>query len=230
MRQPFYSRFFGSSFPELNVSTSSFYKTWTGLETQQFQNLLHSLQCPPDEKHRVLLALTLIKFRKNLSFEDLASLSGWSYGTVNRGYHYCLDLLTNDFVPGNLGFGHINRDQAEQHHTIIAKDLFNVPDSAVIVIADGTYFYQQKSTNHSYARKSFSSHKGENLIKPFIICLPNGYIIDIDGENNAIDNDAKILRKILSTNTEASQFFHNGDVFILDRGFRDCIPLLKMVI
>lgn len=61
-----------------------------------------------------------------------------------------------------------------------------------------------------------------------MICvLPNGYIYDVVTFNYGSVNDAQILRNILSSNSEFASVFSPGDVFVLDRGFRDIISELR---
>lgn len=93
---------------------------------------------------------------------------------------------------------------------------------------DGTYVYIEKSSNYSYQKKTYSLHKYRNLVKAFLIVCCDGHIIDVLGPYPATTSDANILiHEFNEPNAPLRQYFKEGDVFILDRGFRDCIPLLK---
>ena len=47
----------------------------------------------------------------------------------------------------------------------------------------------------------------EILVKPLIICAPDGYIVDIYGLYSATWNDARILKHILETHFRSRQAF-----------------------
>lgn len=60
-----------------------------------------------------------------------------------------------------------------------------------------------------------------------VIIAPDGYIIDILGPYKATTNDATIMNNFFQSKSEQSKMFEKGDVFLLDRGFRDSIEPLK---
>ncbi|KAH9638606.1 hypothetical protein HF086_003851 [Spodoptera exigua] len=73
-------------------------------------------------------------------------------------------------------------------------------------------------------RKSYSLHKFRRLLKPFLMVCSDGHIIDIYGLYEATKSDATILSEIMKNPSDPFHwFFHENDVLILDRGFRDCI-------
>lgn len=77
-------------------------------------------------------------------------------------------------------------------------------------------------------KKTYSLHKYSNLVKPFLIVCPDGYIIDVLGPYPATTSDADILGcEIQKENSELKDYFQPGDAFVLDRGFRDALPLLN---
>lgn len=59
-----------------------------------------------------------------------------------------------------------------------------------------------------------------------VVTSANGLILQVAGPFPAKDNDAAILRKIMVT-PWFSSMFKSGDVFVLDRGFRDVKPELE---
>ena len=137
------------------------------------------------------------------------------------------DALKKDFVPQYLGANHRTRDQFLDKNTIIAETLFDMEKSQLCLIADGTYIYCQKSSNNKVQRKLWSGHKKRPLIKPFMVCCSNGYIVDVYGPYSATENDASILLNLLELNQELKNLVKPKDFLILDRGFRDCIDDLK---
>jgi len=95
------------------------------------------------------------------------------------------------------------------------------------LIADGTYCYCQKSSNNLFQRKSYSVQKKAHLVKPFVICATDGHIVDIYGLFEATKNDARILSEVLANDNDLKTLLKPNDLFILDRGFRDCRKELK---
>ena len=70
-------------------------------------------------------------------------------------------------------------------------------------------------------------HKHRPLVIPFIVTSSDGYIIDILGPFDANISDAKIMNSISENNNRRSSFFKPGDVFLVDRGFRDSVKTLE---
>jgi hypothetical protein len=139
----------------------------------------------------------------------------------------------SDFVPHNLGFQHVSREDVIQMHTReLAKDLLTTgftTDPAILVL-DGTYVYIQKSSNFSFARRSYSLYKHRPLLKPMMIVTTTGYIVSILGPHlsDSTNNDASILKHMIHCNTEELRtWLKEDDIFVVDRGFRDAGEVLK---
>lgn len=67
-----------------------------------------------------------------------------------------------------------------------------------------------------------------NLLKPFLLVSTDGHIIEVMGSYAAVTSDADIMNDIV--NNQDSPFhwlYRSGDVFILDRGFRDAMENLQ---
>ena len=101
----------------------------------------------------------------------------------------------------------------------MVKELHDLSDDQLALIADGTYLYCEKSFNNLIQRKLYSSQKKRPLIKPFVICASNGCIVDVFGPYPAVDNDAKIIEDILANNKAFRELLLPNDLLILDRGF-----------
>jgi hypothetical protein len=97
---------------------------------------------------------------------------------------------------------HLSRDKWLKKNTIVFNELYELNDDQLCIIADGTYIYCQKSSTNKIQRTFYSVQKKRSLIKPFIMCASNGYIINVFGPFLAFDIDAKILLKILESNNQ----------------------------
>jgi hypothetical protein len=59
------------------------------------------------------------------------------------------------------------------------------------------------------------------------MCAANGHIIDIYGLFKATQNDASIIEKVMSEESQLRDFFKVNDIILLDSGFRDAVPKLE---
>lgn len=120
---------------------------------------------------RVALTVFLAKMRLALSSRVLACLFHLkSKRTVSRVVHQVREALMTNFVSLNLCFQHITRDKILNHHqTVIATELLTNEPDQVVLIADGTYLYCQKSSNNEFQRRTYSNHKHRHLVKPMIV-------------------------------------------------------------
>ena len=120
---------------------------------------------------RVALAVFLAKMWLGLNNRVLTCLFHLkSKRIVSRIFHQVREALIKSFVPLNLGFQHISRDSVPFNHQIVLATelLTNEPDQ-IVLIADGTYLYCQKSSNNEFQRRTYSNHKHRHLVKPMII-------------------------------------------------------------
>jgi hypothetical protein len=117
----------------------------------------------------------------------------------------------------------------------MAKELFlngSDDDERIILIADVTYLYCQKSSINDFQARSYSQHKKRHYMKYLVVCSTNGYIVQVYDLQEAILNDAAIFSAILNKkdaleNDNLRDLLLPNDLVILDRGFRDCLSLLK---
>jgi hypothetical protein len=206
-------------------------KRFTCLNKNEFYSIVNELKTLKESQAGTksqALATYLFWLKTGLSYRTIATLfSIDNFQTVGQ---YCnqvrLSLLT-DFVPKNLGVSHMTREEWVQQNTILAKELYDVPDDKFILVADGTYLYHEKPADNEFQRQSYSLQKGRHLSKPFVICATNGKIIDIYGLFPAVYNDAKIIDTLLKSNKELRQLIKPNDHVILDRGFRNIISTLQ---
>ena len=147
-------------------------------------------------------------YRKNTSQQSIAVYLDITRVSINKY-----------FVPFFLG-SHKGRDFFNKHLTGSSKILYSMEkDDDLCFIADGTYLRCKKSRNHKFQYDSFSTHKGAHLLKPMIVCCPDGYIVDIYGAFKARDNDATALKYILDKDVHIRNYVSEGKTrWVLDRG------------
>ncbi|XP_026737081.1 uncharacterized protein LOC113500467 [Trichoplusia ni] len=203
---------------------------WVGFNKDQFRQILNEVPQFLNLKNgSLILAAYLIKLRTGDSDDRLSTLLQIPKTTLVTQLGKARSLLYDYFVPHHLGLNHINKQQIIERNLLIPNELFGWHNSEVkpIVVLDGTYVYVQKSSNYKYQKKTYSLHKYQNLVKPFLIVCTDGYIIDVWGPYPATTSDAEIIKKEFGNESLLRQYFESGDAFILDRGFRDALPLLN---
>ncbi len=140
------------------------------------------------------------------------------------------ELLSDYFVPIYLGLRSTSRAEVIKGHTsVFARTLLNADADQAFMIWDGTYIYIQKSCSYSFQHKTYSGHKNRNLAKFMMLISNDGLIVETvgpylaDGKNN----DAKIMEDMFKANlNDIENYFERKDIFIVDRGFRDCLEFL----
>lgn len=175
---------------------------------------------------RTSVATFLLKLRTGLSNKMISVLIRLQEPQIQRIIYSDRTAFMTDFVPGNLGFEHISREDFCKNHTSqVASSLFSTcPDDAIIGL-DGTYIYIQKSSDYDFQRRSYSTHKNRSLLKPMVIVGTDGYILDVIGPYfaDSSNNDASITKHFLRHSHPARSWFKENDVFIVDRGRRSRI-------
>ncbi|XP_028165896.1 uncharacterized protein LOC114356746 [Ostrinia furnacalis] len=208
---------------------------WLGMSPDQFYELLN---CIPNLSQQVpnaaiALSVYLVKLRTGDSNERLVTLFNKPRSTLERWMTKTRNSLINDFVPFQLGFNHMSIQDVASRNKIIPEGLFSNPDlpadvKPAIVICDATYVFVQSSSNYLFQKQTYSLQKLDNLVKPFLIVCCDGHILECLGPYKATTNDATITS--INLNDEEScirSFFRRGDIFLLDRGFRDVINELQ---
>ncbi|CAF2019127.1 unnamed protein product [Rotaria magnacalcarata] len=213
-------------------------KVLTSLMKVQFEDLVwqiskSGIRNSSNRSIRTAVAVLLCKLRFGMSNTLLTVFFQLpDKRTVSRCIESARTALINEFVPKNLGFAHIGRnDIIHQHTSTLAQYLLceNEPNTAIVVI-DSAYIYIQKSRNNEFQRKSFNLHKKRSLLKPMLIVSTTGYIIACIGPflSNYSNNDASIMQNILHRNTDGIRnWLNEGDVIVVDRGFRDCVNAME---
>ena len=201
---------------------------WTGLTIASFLNLFSILPALTFKRPKNALAIYLAKLRTGESDRRLATLFAVSRPTLTTILNKIRECLTQYLVPNYIGLNHMTHMDIVNRNLSIPNALFSNENRPAIAIFDGTYVYLQKSSNYLFQKKTYSLHKYDNLVKPFMIVSCDGHIIDVVGPYAATQTDAEIMNHLFQAeDSPYRQLFQRNDVFILDRGFRDAIPLLE---
>ena len=153
------------NFDDDRSMTDDEYKCLTSLSKEQFNDLIDQIPSS-DIRHssnrsiRTAIAILLCKLRLGLSNHLLGILFQMpNKRIVARSIESARKVLMNSFVPYNVGFNHISRNEIiHQHTSSVARKLFadDEPETAIVVV-DGTYLYIQVKKNCSCCRSYFSS-------------------------------------------------------------------------
>ncbi|XP_075990360.1 uncharacterized protein LOC142986011 [Anticarsia gemmatalis] len=226
----------GLNFDNMHEITEDDLHFWTGLRHDQFENLFR--QVPSLSRRssspREDLCAYLCKIRTGEPSVRLSTIFNKSRQTLDRKIKLARLCIFQDFVPLHLGLDHITREDVIRRNRVLPNSVMGNEESPkAILIVDGSYIYIQKSSNFLFQRKSYSLHKYQNLIKPFMIVCGDGHIVDVTGPYDATTSDATIMEQVLENHGGPMEeapinfFLEEGDIFILDRGFRDAVPALE---
>lgn len=209
-------------------------KTDTGLTLEQFRDLFHRLPSLPlqfkyDKNSKTSsdsLYIYLMKLRTGRTHDDIGNFFNINRNTVTERINKVRLAMETDFVYENVNFLRSRADLAK-HTSLFSQRLFcNGDTSRPVLVLDGTYIYVQKSSNFEFQKLSFSAQKKRNFVRVMMTTTTDGTIVSALGPYPASSNDAKVLQSIVE-NSNAFEHSVAGDVLLLDRGFRDCEPLLK---
>ena len=171
-----------------------------------------------------------MKLRSGMSNQLLSTIFGISKSSLRRAIKSVRLALVKNFVPRILGLQHITREAVINSHTRpLAQSLFGNLNQVTAVL-DGTYIFIKKTNNFAFQRRSYCVHKGRLLLKPMVIVATDGYFLSVVGPYlaDSRNNDASILNHMFKSNIEdIRNWFHEEDIFIVDRGFRDSIDMLE---
>ena len=197
----------------------------TGLNYIQFKHILSFLPEDINVRNREFaLGVYFSRLRRGYTYEELAVRWNITRQTASTYCSTTRSILKNDFLNTYLGMN-VSREEILDHQDRVTN-LLHVPNKHnAAFIFDATYIFIEKSTNFSFQKSSYSSHKKRNLIKPFMIIYPDAFILDVKGSYPGNINDASIMNDLLTKNIWEA--FEPGDVFLVDRGFRDSISLIE---
>ncbi len=158
------------------------YEELLGLKKNEFDEVFEyikdGLLKSRNRSPRNALAIFLAKLRLGVSQRVLARLFGIdNQSVISLTFHRVAELLTEKFVPSNLGFKHMSREQImEKHNPAFVRHMFELEDGKLVFILDGTYFFMQASGDFVLQGKMYSSHKHRHLVKFMMVVTPDGQV------------------------------------------------------
>ena len=209
------------------------YPSLTGLSRVQFddvcQHLVDNVKNTPARSAKTSIGLFLVKLYSGMSNKLLATIFGITKSSIRRAVSTVRQAFMCCFVPLYLGIqAHTREEIISQHTRPLAQSLFGASNNLILVL-DGTYIYINKSNNFAFQRRTYSLHKGRPLVKPMVVVTTTGHFVAIVGPYLADhkNNDAAILNHMLKSNIDnIREFLQEGDILVVDRGFRDSLALL----
>lgn len=203
-------------------------KTYIGLNYAEFKQVL-DVAMPSllpvfknESKARDALYIYLMKLRTSHTLEQISPHFNLTVATIGGWIKKLRNILHATFVPLYL----YNRDRQEilQNTTPLSRKLYKIGDESAVITFDATYVFTIKSSNYGFQKQSYSVQFGRNLVK-FMTCVTtNGLIVAAYGPFDARKNDATITTEIMCQQGTVFDILLPGDVIVVDRGFRDCIP------
>ncbi|XP_031622973.1 uncharacterized protein LOC116340560 [Contarinia nasturtii] len=204
-------------------------KLLSGHTKHDFKMLLNELpdlfeELKSNDKASDALFIYLMRLRTGRSYQEVGFHFDVSRRTVQRRCNLVRDVLKRVIVPRYINF-EMSRAELLSHKSETSHILFDDDDfNGAHLILDGTYIYLEKSTNHKFQKDTYNAHKMRNYLKIMMGVLTDGRILFVLGPFKATENDAKITEKIFRPQQLTSSLIslQPEDVFIVDRGFRDC--------
>lgn len=218
----------------LKVKSDFEFKTDTGLTRAQFTDLFQRLPSISDEfkydKNDDIaiesLYIYLMKLRTGRTNDDIGSVFGITRFTVTERLNKIRKILELDFVFRHVNF-ELTRAEMAKRTSLLSQTIFCGGDtSRPVLVLDGTYVYIQKSSNYDFQKQSYNAHKKRNFIRVMVCTTTDGTILFVLGPYAASTNDATIMASLVE-HSNAFKQLAQGDVIILDRGFRDCVDLVR---
>lgn len=210
-------------FKDIDFISDDFCKRITGWSKEvfvEFSNYITSLRESHFWTKYQLIALYRYWLRKKTNLDCLAIMFSETANKASISAYLKLvrESIFNDFVPLFLG-PQKGREFFLKHNTPTVKILHDLAEDHLALVVDGTYIHIEKSSNHHFQYKTYSGQKLDNLIKPFLTCCTDGYIVDIHGPFTAHDNDSSIFKYILRTDEAFLRLFEpNKTLIVMDRG------------
>lgn len=172
------------------------------------------------------LYMYLMKMRTGRTNDDIGRIFNITRTAVTNQLNKVRLAMERDFVFENVNYVRSRNDLAGCS-TLLSQMLFCDSDiSRPVLVLDGTYVYIQKSSNYTFQKLSYNAYKKRDFVRVMMCTTTDGAIVFAMGPYAASTNDAKVLKSIFE-NTNAFDHLIPGDVFLVDRGFRDCKEFLE---
>lgn len=218
----------------IRESTSVDMKIATGLSREQFKELFRSIPSLAgkfkNKKSVAEMALYtyLMRLRTGQTISQISSHLKVGTWKICDWLKIVRNVLSEEFVPPNVQ-PNWSREDLIRNTTDLSRAIYgNGKPDQIVVVFDGTYLYVDNSGNQTFQKQTYTDQKKRNFVKIMMCVTTNGKIIFTSGPHPAVDNDATIMSKIL--NHDVYQLFsvlQAGDVCLVDRGFRDCVEILR---
>ena len=194
---------------------------WSKEDFIRFSKYITSISHSAKRNKYQLIAIYRYWLKKGLDQYSLSLLkSSTTQQQISRYLQQIRSAINKDFVPYFLGAKSRPRSYFLKCNNKTTVELFKLKQDDLAIFADATYTRLEKSANNAFQYNCWSQQKFDLLIKPFIICCADGYIIDCYGPFKASLNDAKIFEYILKTDTDLLDILLPNQTFcFLDRGF-----------
>lgn len=201
-----------------------------GVTDIQFDQIIHESGFPENpnkkQKHMIMdVRLFMDRLRHGHTYEQMGNRYNMTRRTIGKRIKCGRNVLLRNFVPNNLG--HESRQWLIEHTTDLARLLYcNGDRTKCVVVLDGTYIYTCDTSNYSHQRLIYSGQKRRHLFKIMKLIAIDGSIIDCFGPYPAKMNDATIIKEIFGQ-LSFDNILNAGDIFLVDRGFRDAVRFLQ---
>ena len=194
---------------------------WSKNKFIEFSGFITSINNTSSRSKEQLIALYRYWLRKGIDQNSLSKMFGnqTNQKKISNYLDQIRRAIYKDFVPFFLG-SNKGRVFFSTHNNIMTTKLHELGSDSISIFVDATYCRLEKSANNQFQYDCWSGQKIDLLIKPFIICCADGYIIDCYGPFKAHQNDATIFKYILQEDKELMELTSSGETAVfMDRGF-----------
>lgn len=198
--------------------------TWENIN--KLRSIMTSMRNSENRDITQALVIFFFKLRSGNSDSCIAAVLGIKERQVAESIKSVFRSFKEDILPTNFGFHAHSREFLFDRTATAASKLHNLKNR-LAPIRDATYLRHQKSSSNAYQCKSYSVQKKTLLCKPFTICTTDVFVVDVPGPFPSTKNDVQILEHLLNMPDRLSTILRRGDIFVLDRGFRDVKLLLE---
>ena len=193
---------------------------WNKAQFLRFSSYIHSIYETKKRNKYQLIALYRLWLRIKNSQQILATfISNGTQRQISRNLEQIRRAIHKDFTPSFLGASRASRDFFLSQNTLAVKELHQLKEDELAIIADGSYARCEKSSSNEFQYSSWSSQKKASLVKPFFITCASGWIIDCYGPFRANQNDAQIFKCVLESDMNLRSLLEpEKTIIFIDRG------------
>lgn len=179
---------------------------------------------------RTCLGVYLTKLKTGLSSKILTKLFQVSKDSIRRAINRS-EKIDYKYLRHIISVSNMQQEKISLETTRpLAQTVFGEGLHPAILVLDGTYKYIQKSSQFRFQRRSYNLRKHQPLIKMMVVASTSGYFVSVIEPclSDAQNNDAKILKHMFAHDKEEIvNLVKDGDVFVVDKGFRDSVDFLS---